>query len=58
MFNDSEYAKIKRFKNNFGKTWYKFCIKLSDLRDAALKKINFCDKNIKEVKNTDNKFII
>ena len=41
MFNDSEYVNIKKFKSNFGVTWYKFYLKLSELREAAFKKLIF-----------------
>ena len=58
MFNDSEYSIIKKLKSNFGETWEKFCLKLSELREVAIKEINYCDKNVKKVKNTDNKAII
>ena len=58
MFNDSEYAIIKKLKSNFGETWEKFCLKLSELREVSIKEINCYDKNVKKVKNTDNKAII
>ena len=58
MFNDSGYLIIKKLKSNFEETWDNFCLKLSELREVAIKEINCCYKNIKKVKNTDNKAII
>ena len=48
MLNDSEYSIIKKLKSNFGETWEKFCLKLSELREAAIKEINCCNKNVKK----------
>ena len=58
MFNDSGYLIIKKLKSNFEETWDNFRLKLSELREVAIKEINCCDKNIKKVKNTDNKALI
>ena len=58
MFNNSEYAIMKKFKSNFGETWDKFCLKLSELREVSFKEINCCDKNVINMKNTDIKVII
>ena len=58
MFNDSGYLIIKKLKSNFWETWDKFCLKLSELREVEIKEINWGDKNVKKVKNTNNKAII
>ena len=58
MLNDSEYSIINKLKSNFGETWEKFYLKLSELREFAIKEFNCWDKNVKKVKNTDNKVII
>ena len=58
MLNYSKYAIIKTFKINFGGIRDKYCLKQNELAESALKQANCCDKDIKEVKNTDNKAII
>ena len=49
---------LRSLKSNFGETWDKFGLKLNELREVAIKKINCCDKNVKKVKNIDNIAII